>query len=84
MYQSATGGNRPEADDIILLITDGVPTLSPENTIPEADKLKETGADVSNSIIAQVYIQQYFYDAYVKSMSLWLAILHLRAFFLSF
>ena len=46
MYESPTGGNRKEAHDVVLLVTDGVPTENVDKTIPEADNLKSSGAKV--------------------------------------
>jgi len=47
MFESGDAGNRADAPDLVMLITDGTPTVLKENTVPEANKLKQLGASVS-------------------------------------
>ena len=39
-------GDRPEAPNIVILITDGIPNLAEQDTIPQANLLKQTGAKI--------------------------------------
>ena len=41
-----TGSDRSDALNILIVITDGVPTIDPENTLPEANAAKQNGINV--------------------------------------
>ena len=41
-----SGSDRSDAQNILIVITDGVPTIRPENTIPEADTTKRNNIDI--------------------------------------
>ena len=41
-----TGGDRFDGQNILIVITDGVPTIQPENTIPEASAAKGDGITI--------------------------------------